>query len=46
MQKTTMAQNYRYYVYVRPGVISYFNDYDEALEYAEIYDAEVKNMDT
>ena len=43
--KTSMAQNYKYYVYVRPGYIEYFNDYDKAEEFAEENDAEVKDMD-
>jgi hypothetical protein len=45
MRKTHMAQLYKWYVYVRPGVISYFNDYQEALDYAEANSAEVKPMD-
>lgn len=43
--KTFMARNYRYYVYVRPDVIEYFNDLEEAEEYARANDAEVKDMD-
>jgi hypothetical protein len=44
-QKTYMAQQYKYYVYVRPGCIEYFNDLHEAQEFARDYDAEVKEMD-
>jgi len=43
--KTVMAQIYKYYVYVGPGIISYFNDYSKAQAYAEQYGAQVKPMD-
>ena len=39
MKKTFMAQQYKYYVYVMPGVIQYFNDLAEAQEYARENDA-------
>jgi hypothetical protein len=47
MQKTTMAQQYKYYVYVCPGHIRYFTEREfvAAQEYARYYDAEVKEMD-
>ncbi len=32
----------KYYVYVRPGYIEYFNDLEKATDFAEYYDAEVK----
>lgn len=47
MKDTYMKrQGYKYYVYVRPGVISYFFEYQyaEALEYAEQNDVEVQEM--
>lgn len=37
-------QGYEYYVYVCPGVIEYFFDYDSAKEYAEKNNSEVKEM--
>ena len=40
-----MAQQYKYYVYVRPGYIEYFNDLHKAQEFADEYGAEVKEMD-
>ena len=43
--KSYMARNYRYYVYVRPGYIEYFNDLAEAEQFARENDAEVKEMD-
>jgi hypothetical protein len=40
-----MAQQYKYYVYVRPGCIEYFNELDKAEDFARENDAEVKEMD-
>ena len=37
-------QGYNYYVYVAPGQIEYFERYEDALEYAERYDAQVKEV--
>ncbi len=34
--------DYKYYVYVGPGHIYYFDDYDEALEIAEHYSVSVQ----
>lgn len=34
--------NYKYYVYVRPGQIEYFDDLNKALEYASLYGAIVQ----
>lgn len=39
---TIEIMDYRYYVYVRPGYIEYFDDLEEALTFARQYDAEVK----
>ena len=36
--------DYKYYVYVRPGYIEYFNDLTEAQEFAKEYDAIVKEV--
>jgi len=44
-EKTFMAQQYKYYVYVRPGYIEYFNDLQKAQEFARENDVEVKEMD-
>jgi hypothetical protein len=38
----TKRQGYDYYVYLGPGNISYFRTYEEAKEYADLNDAEVK----
>ena len=35
---------HKYYVYIRPGYIQYFDDYDDALELARNYDTEVKEV--
>lgn len=35
---------YKYYVYVRPGYIEYFDNLPDAQEFAHSYDAEVKEM--
>jgi len=35
--------DYKYYVYVGPGHIYYFDDYNEAIEIAEYYGVEVKD---
>lgn len=44
MESYMKRQGYAYYVYVRPGVIEYFRDYESAEEYAEIHDAEVQEI--
>jgi hypothetical protein len=44
MRKTFMEQHFKYYVYVCPGHIRYFNDLYEAQEYARAYDVEVKEL--
>ena len=36
--------NYKYYVYIRPGYIKYFDNLSEAQEVAKLYDAEVKEV--
>ena len=36
--------NKKYYVYVRPGEIYYFDDYDRALEKAEYYGVQVQTI--
>ena len=41
-QIKSTAMSYKYYVYVCPGHIKYFDDLQEAQEYARYYDAEVK----
>jgi len=46
MKKTYMANNYKYYVYVCPGNIRYFNDLEEAELFAQEKDAKVQTMDT
>ena len=39
-------QLYKYYVYVRPGVIEYFTNYEKAKEYADNFiGVEVKELD-
>ena len=34
--------NYKYYVYVSPGNIKYFDDYEMALFFAALYNSQVK----
>ena len=34
----------KYYVYVRPGYIEYFNDLEKAQEFANEYDTTVKEL--
>lgn len=36
--------NYRYYVYVCPGHIKYFDDFQEAQNYASYYNVPVKEV--
>jgi len=36
---------YKYYVYVQPGQIEYFFDYQAACEYADAYNAQVSEVD-
>ena len=36
--------NYKYYIYIRPGEIYYFDDYEKAVEKAEFYDVEVQEV--
>ena len=45
MQKTFMAQQYKYYVYCGPGHIEYFNDLGKAQDCAKDDGTEVKEMD-
>ena len=43
--KTYMKrQGYKYYVYIQPGLIEYFCNYDDALNYAELYNAQVQTI--
>jgi hypothetical protein len=45
MKSTWKAQQgYKYYVYVGPGRIEYFEDLEEAQECARKYGAEVEEM--
>lgn len=46
METYMKTQGYRYYVYIGPGNISYFCDYESAKEYADMNDAEAKEMET
>ena len=36
----------KYYVYVRPGYIKYFDDLEKATDFAEYYDSEVKEYES
>ena len=38
-------QDFKYYVYIRPGVIEYFRDYGRAKEFADAWGVEVKEME-
>jgi hypothetical protein len=38
------SKDAKYYVYVRPGYIEYFDDIKKAQEFAKIYDAEISEI--
>jgi len=44
--ETTMKKaGYKYYVYLGPGRIEYFFEFDAAQAYADVYNAQVSEVD-